>query len=164
MKSKLKIRILKNFGLSMRTMDRGSGMTILELIVAMAISGIVVSLIFASNLNVTKGFLLQINKSAQIMQMSMLKKQLDRLAGKVGVVISVRETALEYQDKDTDSLHIISFSDRTLKKDSFVIGKSLDGFAWSIQQPILGSGKAVLYWEAIIGTGWVGGASEVVNQ
>lgn len=165
MKSKLKIRVLENTGQKcLRTIDRNSGMTILELIVAMAISGIVVSLIFASNLNVTKGFLLQINKSARIMQMSILKKQLDRIAGKVGVVISVRETAMEYQDKDTDSLHTISFSDCTLKKDSFIIGKNLDGFAWSIQQPILSSGKAVLYWEASIGNGWIGGATEVVKQ
>lgn len=141
-----------------------SGMTILELCVAMAIAGTVVSLILGSYLNITKGFFLQINKSTQVLQMATLKKQLDQQVGSIGVVVSVRETALDYQERDSDSLHTMNFSNSLLKKDTLIIARNLDGFKWSLLQPTTGSGKAVLLWEAMLGNGWIGGAAEVVKQ
>lgn len=141
-----------------------SGMTILELVVAMAIAGTVISLVLGSYLNITKGFYLQVNKSAQILQMAALKKQIDKNIGAVGVVISVRETALDYQDKEAGALHTMSFGNAMLKKDSLIVAGHLEKFAWSLLQPSTGPGKAVLYWEAYIGNGWIGGATEVAKQ
>jgi type II secretory pathway pseudopilin PulG len=141
-----------------------SGMTILELVVAMSIAGIVVGLVMSSYLNITKGFFIQINKSAQVMQLSVYKKQIDRLVGTIGEVVSVRDASIDYKTSESDTVHTIHFEKNVLKRDTVTVARNVDGFLWSLVQPNLKSGRAVLCWEARVGNGWIGGAGEVVKQ
>jgi hypothetical protein len=139
-----------------------SGSTLMELLIAIAISSMVMSLLFFTYTNVTRGFFRQIGKAAHVQRMVLVKKQIDRAFDDIAVVVSQQEKKLEYKLHDSDILHTFRFDSTKAVVDTRTVAQGLSGFKCSIMRDPNGSARAVLSWEARMGTGWIGGAKEVI--
>jgi hypothetical protein len=123
--------------------------------VAISVAGIVGGLILGAYTGFTRGFFLEINKSAQVSQMSLSKKQIDKTIENIAQVASMEETRIDYKMIDSPLLHTLKFNNGALYNDSSIIAKDLSTFKFTMV------GSVVLSWEAQLGSGWIGGAGEV---
>jgi hypothetical protein len=137
------------------------GSTLLELLVAIAISSMVMGLLFFTYTNVARGFFRQIGKAGHVQHLLLVKKQIDREFDDIAVVVSQQEKRLDYKLHDSDILHTFRFDATKASVDSRTIAQGLSDFKCSITRDPNGSARAALSWEAWMGTGWIGGAKEV---
>jgi Tfp pilus assembly protein PilE len=138
-----------------------SGVTLLELLTAIAITGIVIGLIFATYTNFTRGFYRQVNKAGQVRHMLLVKKQIDNGLADIAVVTSIGEKNIDYQSYKSNTPHSIRYNAGALAKDTAILAAGLSGFSCSLERDAIDSTRAVLVWEALIGNGWIGGGREV---
>ena len=140
------------------------GATLLEMVVAVAMSAMVIRMIFATYADFTRGFFHQINKAAQVQRMLLVKKQIDRVFDDINVVVSQRQKGLEFLPLHSETLRTFRCDSTTASLDSIIVAKGLSGFACSLLREPGDTVHAVLSWEARIENGWIGGAKQVVMQ
>lgn len=136
----------------------------MELVVAIAMSAMVIGMIFATYTNFTRGFFNQINKAGQVQRMLLVKKQIDRVFEDIGVVVSQQQKRFEYIPLHSEALRTFRCDSTTAAVDSLAVAKGLSGFSCSLIRDPGDTARAVLSWQATILNGWIGGAKQVTVE
>jgi Tfp pilus assembly protein PilE len=140
-----------------------SGTTLLEFLIAIAIAGIAVTLIFAFYTNVVKGYWLHGKRSEAVKEMIVARLAIKRHFTNVEKVVSCRKDGFDYVKAETDSVRTVRFTQNALLDNNDTIIKNITSFSCQTQMPDeKQQGRGVLLWEAVIGKGnWVAGATAV---
>jgi hypothetical protein len=135
-----------------------AGITLAELLVAIAVTALLMPLVLYIYINFFKGFKHQSDTafSAQALMVTRIKiaAEFDRM----NVIRSVGANSIEYLNSSDTLRHTLHYSKHVLKNDSNEIIRGLDTciFAGSVRPD---SSACYVSWEARAGEkGWVGGA------
>ena len=135
-----------------------SGLTIIELLTAVAVVSILMPLIFAVYLNLSKSFLRQTEQANSIEQMLATKLQIDRAIDEMETIVSVTENQIALRTDFDDTVRVLQFDKSALRQGQQVISRNLKSFSCELAY-LPDSSKGVLTWAAEIDKGgWVGGA------
>ena len=150
----------------MNEIKKQSGTTLIELIIALVIAGIVVSLGFTVYGNITRQFHTQSNNTESIRSKIIVKKQMNRVCSMLSVVDYCSEREVRGVDEITDSIVKIKFHDGSVfhGADTVVTGVKQCSFELMEKKRSSDNKKAVLQWEVVCEkSGWIGG-TVVVNK
>ena len=135
-----------------------SGFSLLELIVAIAIAGIVMTLAFTVFTDAVKGFRFQSSHAENIRKMLITKKRIDKLFSNISSVESWTEYSMKYKKDESDSVFTIRFSNEKLFSDNSLICENMKSFKFDLKDDKSGN-KQLFFWEAVLNKGnWIGGA------
>jgi Tfp pilus assembly protein PilE len=137
------------------------GTTLIELIVALCVTGAIAVLVFGFYTNVIKGYWHMTQKSEGVKEMINAKIKMDRKLSSIQAVRTCRSTSLEYVKSGTDSMRTIAFLNNVLLDNSDTVFSNITTFSYSLV-PITSdkSGKqGLLLWEAVLGKDrWIAGS------
>jgi Tfp pilus assembly protein PilE len=147
-----------------------SGATLIELIVAIVVTGIITVIAFGFFTNIVKGFWKNNRASEAVKEMITAKAIIQSKVRNVGTIISWRKDGIDYLSSDAqacpaDSTRTMVFKDSVVSDNNLVMVKGVAEFSFAVNsfgndKPGLNS--ALLTWEAKMGDqGWIGGAKEV---
>jgi len=135
-----------------------AGITLAELLVAIAVTALLMPLVLYIYLNFFKGFKHQSDTafSTQALMVARIKiaSEFDRMS----VIRSVGANSIKYLNSSDTLNHILHYSKHVLKNDSSIVAADLDTciFVCSIRPD---SSRCYIAWEARAGEkGWIGGA------
>jgi Tfp pilus assembly protein PilE len=141
-----------------------NGTTLLELIVALCVTGAIAILVFGFYTNVIKGYWHMTQKSEGVKEMINAKIKMERKLGSIQAVRMCRSNSLDYIQSKTDSLRTIGVSKNALLDNADTVFSNISSFSCSMI-PVTSdkSGKqALLLWEAVLGKDkWIAGARNV---
>lgn len=141
------------------------GVTLLELIVAITIAGIVTTLGFTLFGYVTKNFSQQTRSVERLRSTMLAKKRIDRAIGRISTLVRSTEREVCGIDGTLDSLITCRYSGTALLAGDDTIATGLGAFRFSVVEERHGAGssEAVLLWNAELAASgdWIGGAAIV---
>jgi len=148
------------------------GTTLIEIIVAVVIAGIVFSLIMAFYSNTIKGFWTSTNNSENVKESIVTKMKIEKAISEIenGVVVSWQKDEVVYnKNQDVgiglDSVVRIRWQQNAILKGNDTLATNISAFDFNLETNITVPGvtKGLLSWEATVRTnGWVGGAGSVL--
>lgn len=143
--------------------SHSAGTTLLELLVAIVVAGIISVLAFTFYSNVVKGYWLHDKRSESVKEAIAARIVLHQRFSAIDKVVSCRKDGFDYVKTDEDTIRTIKFAPKALLDNNDTILKNLSTFSTSIALPAQKQqGKGVLLWEAETNNGnWVAGATEV---
>jgi type II secretory pathway pseudopilin PulG len=142
----------------MKTQRNISGVTIIELTVAITIAALVAAYVLGSYTNVMRMFKKQTTKSANIRTLILTKRSIEKTLGNVEEIVSISGGALKFKTSVDDSIHTIFQRNATLYMDNSSIGPKLGRINFLVFSGE-DSTRKVLLWDAVCGNAqWVGGA------
>lgn len=145
------------------TGKKEKGFTIIEVIIAICITTIISTLIFAAYLTIFKQFKVFTQRADKVMETVLAKKKIDALFKDVKMITGVYKTTLEYSNYKDKNNHILSFRSNALYKDNKIGVKGIKIFEYSVSEKKTKTGKNLLLWETVLLNGyWIGGAGEVL--
>jgi prepilin-type N-terminal cleavage/methylation domain-containing protein len=140
-----------------RMQQRNSGVTIIELLVAMSVSAIVITLSFTVFSDLLKGFMFQKSRAQTSGDMIVAKKQID---GCLAGIISIKEysdKAIACMKADVDTFVAIRFVKDSLCIENKAVCRKLKDFTFTLIKK--DAGPWTLLWNAHLKHGdWFGGA------
>ncbi|HEX2957292.1 MAG TPA: prepilin-type N-terminal cleavage/methylation domain-containing protein [Chitinispirillaceae bacterium] len=132
-----------------------SGFTLIELVVAIALSTPVLFLIFFYLTDMEKGSLLQSQRSHAVETMRTCKKQIDNVVNSIVFIESISEIELRGRDIH-DSLFVLRFSNKSIIRNNVTLCDKIKRF--SVEKDQNCENKTVLLWECTLENGaWIGG-------
>jgi prepilin-type N-terminal cleavage/methylation domain-containing protein len=138
-----------------KTIYSTSGFTLIEVIVAIAISTPVLLLIFFYFADIEKGRLFQSSQSRDLISMISYKKCIDASVDSVLKIETISEIELRGRDI-RDSLLIVRFSNKSIYCNNRIICSNIKSFKLEKDQNC--EQKTVLLWECTFENGgWIGG-------
>lgn len=148
-----------------KSKSKEHGFTIIEVIIAIFITTIISTLIFAAYLTIFKQFKIFTQRADRVMETVLTKKRIDALFKDVKTVTGVYKTTLEYSTYKDKNNHILSFHSNALYNDSKIGVKGIINFEYSVSEKKSKTGKKLLLWEAVLSNGyWIGGIGEVIGN
>lgn len=134
-----------------------SGITLLELIVAITIASFLAMLIFGVFTDITKGFHTLSNRSAAVGTMISTKKRIDASLKDVEKILSINDSSITYINS-LDSIYTIEFSCGKLIKNRSIICGNVENGRFTLSHKENSTGD-ILLWECLVDKkGWIGGA------
>ena len=141
------------------------GFTLVEVLIAIAISSIVSVLIFASYSTLMRNFSQLSSKAATVRSMALAKRTVDACFRNIDVVTGVYGNRIEFTPRHSDSLKTITFQNGDLLYGSKSVFSDVSRFSCSLVENKRRKGKVVLLWEIVIGNdNWIGGAVDVIQK
>lgn len=141
------------------TKVKKNGFTLVEMIIALAISAFVISLIFMLFSGTSKGILFQNERAKKLQSMVLGKKKIDAAINTIHYLKSVTKTHCEGRTV-ADSLIIIHYKNRKLFVNNSIICTQINHFSFSQEKKC--SDKTLLLWECTLNNGgWIGGGAIV---
>jgi len=138
--------------------QRNSGVTLLELLVAVTVSAVVITLSYTVFSDVLRGFMLQKSRDQTAGDMIVAKKQID---GCLADIISVKECsdkAIACMKADVDTFVAIRFVKDSLCLGNKAVCRKLKDFTFTLIKKDVG--PWALLWNAHLKDGnWFGGAA-----
>ncbi len=132
------------------------GYTLVEMMVAVSMAGIVSILIMGAYTGLFKGFEIQAGNAAEAQAMILGKKQIDRMMRSLRSVTEVSPRGI-LGANDRDSIINISYVKGVLSDG--IQSVSLDSFSCMVKKTEYPDGPAYLIWDATVPGGkWIGGA------
>jgi prepilin-type N-terminal cleavage/methylation domain-containing protein len=145
----------------MRSINR-HGTTLIELVIAMAVTGALALVVLAAYGGVVKGFTWQTRRAAAIQEMLLVRLEISRTLERVGTVRSHRKNALEYREEGADTARTLAFGNGALYRDGEKVAGGLSAFELGLREKRSSDGRSMLVWEAVLrGDRWIGGAVAV---
>ncbi len=142
----------------MKSKILSSGYTLLELIIAISIAGIVMTLALAMFTDMGKWFRSQNKQAEKVQEMIVTKKRIDQALKEISVIQNYTEKYLEYNKEGSDSLITLWVNEGVLYSGSEQICSNIKEFAFNYQI------RDLLFWETELKLGgWVGGVV-VLNE
>jgi prepilin-type N-terminal cleavage/methylation domain-containing protein len=136
------------------------GITLLELLVAITIASIVLSLAFFSFTRLNKDFFQLSNHSVKVQDMVVAKAQVDAVMKKIKNIKTFSENRVEYMCCNNDSVHVLEIKLGKLFNDAVIVNGKINNVKFSMTGDSLK--KQALLWEGTVEkNGWIGGAVEV---
>lgn len=138
------------------------GVTLIELVLAITISAIVVSMVFFTYISIFKGYKSHTVQSQHVMELVVTRKKLDKLFSEVGAVETVEPSRIVYvPSSQASGTSTIAWTSRKLLRGSEESGIALKDMAFR-HQTLEGASSGVLLWEGHTSAGlWVGGGCVV---
>jgi hypothetical protein len=144
------MRILKN-----KDIVTISGFTLIELVVAIALSIPVLLLIFYYLTDMENGRLLQSKRSQIVETMRTSKTRIDNVVNSIISIESISEVELRGRDIH-DTLFILRFSNKSILRNNVTLCDKVKHF--SVEKDQNCENKTVLLWECTLENGaWIGG-------
>ena len=144
---------------------RRHGMTVVELLVAIAIAGIISTLCFVVYGNTVRMFSRQRHAAVDLQSTIIVKKRIERACGKFKSVRHCTEWEISGSIYDNDSSLTLRFRDGVLFDNNKTVASGIKTFSFSLVE---NTGDptdrtTVLLWEGIVAGSdhWVGGAVPV---
>ncbi|MBN1575037.1 MAG: prepilin-type N-terminal cleavage/methylation domain-containing protein [Chitinispirillaceae bacterium] len=138
------------------------GVTLLELLIAITIAGIVVTLGFAVYGNIVTLFSRQSRAADDLRSTILMKKRIDQSCSRISVLHRCTDREVSGINSSTDSVVILRCAGNTLFDGHDTIAAGLEKFAFSLveDKKDARNRNAVLLWEGVlVKTGdWIGGA------
>ena len=148
-----------------RNNNSSSGVTLIELLVAMVVSGVVISGAFMLFVNVSKGFWFHKNNAEKVREMVVAKKKIESAIATLGKVETFTSNSFSAWSTNGDSLIDVRMTGDTLYASKKPIAGGLSTFTVQIIQKnaTTQNSIAILQWEAEMkkGGGWIGGSRAV---
>ena len=139
-----------------KTTHLHTGFTFLELMVAIAIAAIVVTLAFRFLQDTSRGIRMQEKRIGNTEKMIITRKQIESVMNKIGVIINVYSNEIDYKNLSSDSIHQVIFRGDSLAMDNRLISNGIKKVNFEFDTTKI---KSVLYWECEMANGcWIGGA------
>ncbi len=133
-----------------------TGFTFLELMVAIAIAAIVVTLAFRFLQDTSRGIQMQEKRIGNTEKMIIARKQIESVMNKIGVVVNVTGNEIDYSELSSDSVHQVIFRGDSLAVDNRLISNGIRKVNFEFDTT---KREKVLYWECeMVNGGWTGGA------
>ncbi|MBD3314534.1 MAG: hypothetical protein GF344_01995 [Chitinivibrionales bacterium] len=143
----------------MRTIGGRRGMTLVELVIATAVTGTMILILFTAYGEMIKGFSWNTRHAAGIQEMILVRAGVSGVLKEIEIVVSWRKNALEYREKENDSPHTLVFREGTLYHEGEMLVADLDSFSLDVRKKQAEDGRRMLVWEAKMPRNrWVGGA------
>jgi prepilin-type N-terminal cleavage/methylation domain-containing protein len=132
-----------------------SGFTLIELVVAIALSTTVILLILFFLSDIEKGSLFQSKHSHNIETMKTCKIRIDKIVNTIASIESISEVELRGRDI-RDSLFVLRFSNKSILRNNDILYDKVKHFYMEKDQNC--ENKTVLLWECTLENGaWIGG-------
>ena len=141
-----------------------TGTTLIELLIALAIAGIVVSLGFTVYSKVTKEFSFQSRTADALRETILAKKKIDIACGKFAGIRRCSEREITGFGQLNNTVLTLRFNNGYLLSEEDTIVSGLKGLTFSLIEKDGKKGeKAVLLWEGTLAGsgGWIGGGRVV---
>lgn len=136
------------------------GITLLELLVAITIASVVISLAFFSFTRLNKDFFQLSNRSIKVQDMVVAKAQVDAVMKKIKIVRTISEKKIEYVCCNNDSIHVLEVRQGKLYDDAVIVNGKVQNLKFSVTGDSLK--RQALLWEGTVEkNGWIGGAVEI---
>ncbi|MBD3422069.1 MAG: hypothetical protein GF398_18305 [Chitinivibrionales bacterium] len=136
-----------------------AGMTLLDLVVAIVVAGILVTLVFGVYLNVTRGFRSQTKAARRVEEMILTKDKIAAAMSRVSTLKGYSGRRIEFYSSSSDTLHGLHFKSNTLLLNNEIAAGGLKSFQFDIEN---NDNRALISWDAEMSTGaWLGGATVV---
>jgi prepilin-type N-terminal cleavage/methylation domain-containing protein len=139
-----------------------SGYSLIELLIATVVAGIVASLAFMVFTNLQKDFRFQNSHAERVREMILTKKKIESALSHIEKVKSYTVTSVTYNQNSSDSICIIQFKNGSLLNGSSEVCKKLSKFRFEFveSQDDNLTKKSLLLWEGELERGgWIGGHS-----
>lgn len=137
----------------MRNKGFGLGFTLLELIIAISVSGIVLTLLLAVFTDVGKWFALQNVRADTVRKMLITKKKIDRELFKMDYIHSWSAERVTFGINSYDSSIVVDVRNGVMHRNTEQICSGLKKFEFEFYQ------NKILFWESELESGgWIGGA------
>lgn len=143
------------------------GYTLIELLVAIVIAGIVITLGFTVYGNMVKGFSRQSAAAADLSSTIIVKKNIDRVCRRLAVLKRFSENEISGTSAENDSSITLQVKEKKLLSGNSTIVRGLESFAFSLEEnrKDLTDNRVVLLWEGKLENGnWIGGAMAVRKE
>lgn len=138
------------------------GHTLLELVIAITVTLIISSLLFAAYLVIIKDFHFYNRKANDVLNTVVLKKKMDGMISECAVITEAFKTSFEFTDASAGNRHTVAFRNDILYMDNKPVITELKSFDYSISDKTANNGKKLLLWEMSLRNGsWIAGAAEV---
>lgn len=132
-----------------------SGFTLIELVVAIALSTSVLLLILFYLTDIEKGRLFQSKRSDEIETMRTCKIRIDKVFNTIVSIESISEVELRGRDI-RDSLFVLRFSNKSILRNNVILCDKVKHFYIEKDQNC--ENRTVLLWECTLENGaWIGG-------
>lgn len=137
-------------------------MTMLELVVAMLVTGALLVVVLAAYGGVFKRFSWNTRRAADIQEMVLTRVRLSQAFATIGTVVSHRNDAIEYREEGSDSLRTLALKDHALYRGDEPMVEGLRSLELHFREKRSVDGRSMLRWEASLpGNRRVGGAVAV---
>jgi prepilin-type N-terminal cleavage/methylation domain-containing protein len=136
---------------------RDTGFTFLELLVAISVAAIVVTLAFRFMQDTTLGIRMQGKRVDGAEKMMTTKKIIESVTNRMQAVISTNSNEVDFKMFGSDTVHEMVFKGDSLVVDNRSLCKGIQKINFELDDTK--KGKSVLYWEGEMNSGnWIGGA------
>jgi prepilin-type N-terminal cleavage/methylation domain-containing protein len=145
-------------------MENSYGLTIIELLVAISIAGIVMTLAFAAYGNLLRGFSLQSKTANKVRSSILARKRIDRACNGLSVIHQCSEREIAGINAANNQTVTLRYAGTALLEGDDTICTNLENFAFTLEEngKDKSDRKAVLFWEGVVKKGgWIGGATVV---
>jgi prepilin-type N-terminal cleavage/methylation domain-containing protein len=134
-----------------------AGFTFLELLVAISVAAIVVTLAFRFMQDTTLGIRMQGKRVNGAEKMMTAKKMIESVTNRMQAVISTNSSEVDFKMFGSDTVHEMVFKGDSLVVDNRSLCKGIRKINFELDDTK--KGKSVLYWEGEMSSGnWIGGA------
>lgn len=134
-----------------------SGFSLLELIIAISVAGIVTTLALTAFTDIFKGFKLQNSRAERVREMIITKKKIEQIFTNISSTVSWTDYSVRYKTEGSDSVITVQYKNGSLFKDNTIICDNLKSFKFDKREH--GSSRNELFfWESVLlNNGWLGG-------
>jgi prepilin-type N-terminal cleavage/methylation domain-containing protein len=136
------------------------GTTLIELLVALVIAGIVVSLGFTVYTTITRQFQRQSREAEALRNAILIKKRIDNACRKIAVLKRCNERELSGTDQTGDSTRTVRYRNGSVFSATDTVTSGFKEFVFSLAEDSKKKNSmAVVLWEGVIAESgqWVGG-------
>jgi hypothetical protein len=135
-----------------------TGITLLELLVAITLAAITTTFIFSSYLDVFHGFKIQAKRAEQVREMVLVKTRINNTVRNVQSLILIVPDKLMFLKRGDSTMHTVEFHNTVLYCDGKLIQGNLKNFVFRPSEKKTVNGLRTLSWEGVLGEGgWFGG-------
>lgn len=141
------------------------GITLVELIIAIAVASVLGSLVYYAYSNVHRGFGTTINRGASLQDAIVTRKKIKALLAPIAGIESCGRTYIRYRTLQDTLVHRIAWEDSSITRDRKTVLKNVATLEFSLEEYPGPNTGAVLFWEATTnGKRWIAGANRVDNS
>lgn len=141
-----------------------SGFTLIELIIAITVSSIVITLSLTVFTDLTRGINFQTNHAKNVRKMLLIKKQIDQVLSEMESVETCSKNSIRFYKSNELTVSELLFKNSTVYDDKRMICKGVKDFSVNLiqnEKSKCGTGKKAILWDCELENGlWIGGAWE----
>jgi hypothetical protein len=142
--------------------DQSPGVTLLELLIAISVTMIVITLAFGVFTDIFKGFWFQKNHAKQVREMVVAKQWIESGLKNITRIDQSTDKSISFYRSNSDSLMTMQFSGDSVCLGKQKLCRGFSEFSFELIRKNDSPNRRMLFWHGILKQdGWIGGAIEI---